>query len=138
MDIYLDIDGTLIHEEMTEKNGKPAIGLADFFEALKSHETYWLTTHCRDGNPDKARRLLRAVLPEELHPEIDRVKPTVWDVNKTEAIDWSKEFIWFDDSIGVFELLKFKNARANQEFIEMNLRENPKQLIEIIEDVFES
>lgn len=135
MNIYLDIDGTLIHEELTDKNGQPAAGLAEFIEALKPHDTYWLTTHCRDGNPEKARRLLKAAVPEHLHPEIDRIKPTVWDTQKTEAIDWSQDFIWFDDSIGAHELLQFQTARDNQQFIEMNLRDNPNQLLEIIEDI---
>jgi hypothetical protein len=135
MKIYLDIDGTLIHEELTEKNGQPAAGLTEFIQALKPHQTFWLTTHCRDGNPEKARRLLKAALPTSLHPEIDRIQPTVWDMNKTNGIDWSDDFIWFDDNIGAHELLCFQTAREGQQFIEMNLRDNPNQLLEIIADV---
>lgn len=58
MDIYLDIDGTLIHEDLTDNYGKAAAGLEEFLIALRPFDIYWLTTHCRDGNPDRAREIM--------------------------------------------------------------------------------
>ncbi|MBP9759771.1 MAG: hypothetical protein KBD24_00190 [Candidatus Pacebacteria bacterium] len=114
MNIYLDIDGTLIHEDL-ERAGEPAEGLADFIRALfprssdpHTHTTYpysvyWLTTHCMDGDPIHARKLMKASVPAELHGDIDRIKPTRWSVMKTEAIDFTKEFIWFDNDVMAIE-----------------------------------
>ena len=134
MRIYLDIDGTLIHEDV-KNYGQPANGLELFLTTIKSHETYWLTTHCRDGNPDKARALLKSVVSPTLHDEIDKIKPTVWDTQKIEAIDWSREFIWLDNDINQFEQVHFHRTMPGQNVIEMNLLDNPEQLLEITEDL---
>jgi hypothetical protein len=135
MNIYLDIDGTLIHEDLSDNNGKAAAGLADFIIALRPHTTYWLTTHCRDGNPDRAREIMKQHLPPELHADIDRIKPTIWDMMKTEALDWSQDFVWLDDTITETEWKQFEKATPNQQVIETNLRDNPGQLIEITQDL---
>lgn len=136
MNIYLDIDGTMIHENLAEP--KAAAGLEAFIVALRPHNTYWLTTHCRDGNPERPREIIKRFLSPELHADIDHIKPTVWDVMKTEGIDWSQDFIWFDDTITEMEWKRFELARPNQQVIEMNLRENPQQLIEVTKDILVS
>lgn len=133
MNIYLDIDGTMLHEDLAET--KAAAGLADFIIALRPHTTYWLTTHCRDGNPERPREIMKRYLPSELHADIDRIKPTVWDMLKTEGIDWSKDFIWFDNSVSDAEWECFREVDFNQQVFEVNLRENPQQLIEITRDI---
>ncbi len=135
MNIYLDIDGTMIHEDRWDMENPAADGLAEFIIALRPHNTFWLTTHCRDGNPERAREILKRYLPIELHAEIDRIKPTVWDMMKTEGIDWSQDFIWFDNDISAFEWEKIEQGSENQQAIEVNLKINPKQLEEITEDV---
>lgn len=135
MNIYLDIDGTLIHEDLSEMLGKPAAGLEEFIIALRPHTTYWLTTHCRDGNPQRAREIMKRVLPDTLHSDIDRIKPTVWDRFKTEGIDWNQDFIWFDNDIGDYERARFNDAPDTKSFIEMDLRASPNQLIEILSEL---
>ncbi len=133
MNIYLDIDGTMIHENLAEP--KAAEGLTDFLIALRPHQTFWLTTHCRDGNPVRPREIMKRFVPFELHADIDRILPTVWDMNKTEGIDWSKDFIWFDNDIGHFEAERFKTAGPDQNVVYFYLLSNPKQLIEITRDI---
>ena len=136
MNIYLDIDGTLLHEELTSRHGKPAVGLAEFLLALRAHEPYWLTSHCRDGDPTVAQARLKPQVPETLHADIDQIQGTTWSLMKTEAIDWTcREFIWLDDHIAEAERARFARVLPGQTFIEMNLRANPEQLIEIIADV---
>lgn len=135
MKIYLDVDGTLIHEELSEKNGQGAEGLADFIIALRPYDTYWLTTRCTDGNPDNPRNALKSVLPNELHSEIDRIKPTVWQDLKTNGIDFESDFIWFDNEIYSGELKALEKCNGNQMIIEVDLRNNPKHLIEITSDL---
>lgn len=136
MNIYLDIDGTMIHENLAESI--PAIGLAEFIIALRPHTTYWLTTHCRDGNPERPREIMKQYLPAELHVDIDRIKPTVWDILKTEGIDWSKDFIWFDNDIRDAEWKMFAQSKEGQSFIEVDLRTNPIHLLEITKDLIQN
>ncbi|MBY0309790.1 hypothetical protein K2Q16_01450 [Patescibacteria group bacterium] len=135
MNMYLDIDGTMIHEDHWETENQAAAGLADFLIALRSHTTFWLTTHCRDGNPERARTIMKQHVPPELHPDIDRILPTTWDVAKTEGIDWSHDFIWFDNDIRGHEWERFKAATAHQQAIEVNLKQYPNHLIEITRDL---
>ena len=81
MKIYLDIDGTMIHEDRWDMQNPAAVGLEDFIIALRPYEPYWLTTHCTTGDPEKARRIMKEVLPEALHADIDRIKGTVWQLS---------------------------------------------------------
>ncbi len=135
MKIYLDIDGTLIHDDLSENYGKPAKGLEEFLIALRPYDTFWLTTHCMDGDPIHAQQKMKAVLPVSLFNDIDRIEPTAWSLLKTEGIDWSGDFIWFDDDIYAEEWKRFETAGPNQQVIQMNLRENPEQLIEITNEI---
>lgn len=135
MNIYLDIDGTLIHEDI-EQMGKPASGLAEFIIALRPHDTFWLTTHCMDGDPERAQAILKRLLPEELHSDIDRIKPTTWSTQKTDAIDFTQEFIWLDDTLmdGEEKALREKATKDRQWFVRMDLTKNPEQLRDVISE----
>jgi hypothetical protein len=135
MNIYLDIDGTMIHEDLSENYGKPAVGLVDFIIALRPYDTYWLTTHCTTGDPTRAREIMKRVLPNNLHADIDRIKPTVWQDLKTTGIDFNSDFIWFDNDIYTGEWNTLKQCRDNQIVIEVDLRNNPQHLIEITRDL---
>lgn len=135
MKIYLDIDGTLLHEDI-ERLGEPADGLAEFIIALRPYDVYWLTTHCMDGDPQHARKMLKAVLPIELHGDIDRIKPTTWSTLKTDAIDFSDKFIWFDNDVLVSEreVLRKKALRDQQWLVEIDLVANPHNLFDTLRD----
>lgn len=135
MKIYLDIDGTMIHEDLTENYGKAAAGLEDFIIALRPYDTYWLTTHCTTGDPVNAVRIMKNVLPESLHADIDRIKGTVWSDMKTEALDWDSDFIWFDNDIFDAEWKALEKCKENQSVVQVDLRTNPQQLVEITRDI---
>jgi len=137
MNIYLDIDGTLIHEDLTERLGKPANGLPEFLQAIQHHNLFWLSTHCREGDPARPIEIMKRVTDKSLHPIIESIRGTVWDTAKTQGIDWSQNFIWFDDTISEFEWSKLEQATENQQVIEMNLRDNPNQLKEITADLLQ-
>lgn len=133
--IYLDIDGTLIHEDLTENYGKAAVGLEELLIALRPYDVYWLTTHCTDGDPIHAQRKLKELLPEELYSDIERIKPTIWQSLKTEGLDFKSPFIWFDNDVMEAERLILKRCVPGQFVFEVNLRKNPFQLVEIVRDV---
>jgi len=135
MKIYLDIDGTLIHARGYNA-GESADGLEELMEALKPYDTYWLTTHCMYGDPTHAQNILKHALPERLHTEVDRIKPTKWQMSKTEALDFDSEFLWLDDTIisGEEEVLRRKAKRDKQWFVHIDLEVNPSQLCEVVSD----
>lgn len=125
----------MIHEDHWDTENQAAAGLAEFIIALRPHNTYWLTTHCMDGNPKRARAIMKKYLPIELHADIERIIPTTWNILKTEGIDWSQDFIWFDNDIRPAESERIQQGTDGQQAIEVNLKLNPEQLIEITNSV---
>lgn len=94
MNVYLDIDGVIL---ANEKN--PARYAHEFLEFVtKNYDCYWLTTHCR-GDASATVRHLKNVLSPETIKTVRDVQPTDWQELKTEAIDFSKPFLWFDDDL---------------------------------------
>lgn len=95
MNIYLDIDGTI-------KNTAASINdVIELLEYCLNHfegNVYWLTTHCRND----ANRTYEVLdfLPEELRLRAYKeIKPTDWNVLKTDAIDFNQSFVWLDDTV---------------------------------------
>lgn len=133
--MYLDIDGTMIHEDLTENYGKPAAGLEEFLIALRPYDTFWLTTHCREADASYARTKMKKVLSPEYYEDIDRIQPTAWIDLKTEALDWNSDFIWFDNDIFDAERKILERCTPDQMVVQVDLRANPRQLEEIVRDI---
>jgi len=95
MNYYLDVDGTILTKDHHE-----AIGLHDFLDfILKSGEVYWLTTHCRELDTSHVLETLQRYLQPQNFALAKQIKPTQWRTLKTEAIDFSEPFYWFDDYV---------------------------------------
>lgn len=125
MKVYLDIDGVLVLG-----GNKLVRGAAEFIKfATENFDTYWLTTHCVDGDPMRAVDYIQRSTDENLTPWLSRVKPTVWADKKTEAIDFSTEFLWFDDNCFLAEKLDLKENDAYNSWIEINLKQTPDQMV---------
>ncbi|MCL1839761.1 hypothetical protein FWF89_02040 [Candidatus Saccharibacteria bacterium] len=96
MDIYLDIDGVILGTY------SPLEDCIEFLEYLLVHfpdTTYWLTTHCKGGENHTGESLSR-IYQSELVDKIEATfKETDWGVLKTDAIDFSRPFVWFDDTL---------------------------------------
>lgn len=123
MNLYLDIDGTLI-----TRDGLPAPYLKEFLESVTArHDCYWLTTHCRGGE-NRAEEYLRRILPEEYWQYLQYFMPTDWNALKTEAIDFTKDFRWFDDYIFEAEKEVLKKHWCLNKFVQIDLVNNPDQL----------
>ena len=125
MNIYLDIDGVLLANE------RRAAMYADAFLqtvlAKYPDSTYWLTTHCWQGVNNVAEVLRPALMPETMEL-IKRIKPTRWDDLKTDAIDFSKPFMWFDDDLLTEERNMLVTHNALGSWIGVDLAKNPNQL----------
>ena len=131
MNIYLDIDGVLVNKE-----GQPSPYVDEFIRACVDSraELYWLTTWCRTSD-EAAIRHLRAVgmKPESIALLQEHCKPTNWDANKTDAIDFDKPFYWFDDVIFEEEYKTLEMHQAIPGWIKIDLKNFPNQLKECIE-----
>lgn len=94
MNIYLDIDGVLL------ANDKKVANYAhEFIEHMvNKYPVYWLTTHCK-GDASYTVNHLKMFFNSETMKLIEKIKPTNWDVLKTDGIDFSQPFLWFDDDL---------------------------------------
>lgn len=129
MNIYLDIDGVIL---ANDKNG--ANYVHEFLEHITTKypdSTYWLTTHCQ-GNAQTAVERLREVLKPETIELLSNIKPTRWDTAKTEAIDFTKPFLWFDDDLYDEERIDLEKYGVISGWIEVDLSKNENHLKELI------
>lgn len=129
MNIYLDIDGVLLASEK-----QPALHVHKFVEHLVgNHDVYWLTTHCRvaEDYPHNPLYVLRSLEPETL-TLLRQVRPTEWQTLKTEALDFSQPFKWFDDDVFDEEVEVLRQHGALNSWVKVDLGVNPSQLAELI------
>jgi len=127
MNIYLDIDGVLI-----TKDGQPANYVGEFLEYMVSnYDVYWLTTHCQGDNRQVVRYLANK-LPKEYFQFLDKIQPTSWKTLKTEAIDYTKEFLWFDDYIMQSEINILEQNNVLRFFVQIDLKNEPDKLQTLI------
>lgn len=125
MNIYLDIDGVLI-----ASGGRLAIGAAEFIKyAAENFTVYWLTTHCMNGDALNAIEHVQRAADENLRPYLEKLKPTTWSLMKTEAIDFSQPFLWYDDNCFSGERIVLKENNAFDSWIEVNTRKHPDQMV---------
>jgi hypothetical protein len=134
MNIYLDIDGVL---RTYIAQAVPYVD--EFLQAVLAKypdSTYWLTTHYWQGQ-DTTRVVLEPVLRPETVKLLDKIKPTTWGEFKTDGIDFSKPFLWFDDEFLYDEereeLLKHG---ALENHVLVDLYQNPDQLHQLTEKYF--
>ena len=134
MNIYLDIDGVLISDNI-ETYGQPTPHVLDFLKYVTGkHDCYWLTTHCMNGE-NHVKEFLEKKLPPEAMQYVLLIKPLDWKEWKTEAIDFSKDFRWIDDDVYEPEQAMLNQHNCKNKLIKINLGENPKQLKDILEQL---
>ncbi len=133
MNIYLDIDGVLIHDGL-QNYGLPVNGALEFLKELtEKHDCYWLTTHCKGGQ-NRAPEFLLKKIPEAKE-YIERIQPTEWNSWKTEAIDFTKDFRWIDDDVYEPERSELERYGCLKKLIVVNLHEEPDQLKDILAEL---
>lgn len=129
MNLYLDVDGVLLANE------RQATAFADEFlqivPAKYPGSTYWLTTHCWRGE-NRAIDVLRPALKLETMELAKRIMPTERGELKTDAINLSQPFLWFDDDLTTEERAAFAAHNVLDGWIGVDLASNPNQLREFI------
>jgi hypothetical protein len=126
VNIYLDIDGVLV-----ARGRKPAKHLKEFLkQCTDSYPTYWLTTHCK-GDPLTAIQYLSDILDTQSIELAKRIKPTTWSYSKTDGIDFTAPFLWFDDYLFEYEKEQLRKHDCYGSWIRVDLQNNLDQLKDI-------
>ena len=123
MNLYLDIDGVLL------ANDKQAALHAEEFiaYAVTQFPVYWLTTHCRNRGDDPVPMLTRFFAGPTL-THLKHIRPSYWDMMKTEAIDFTQPFLWFDDDLFDEERDSLIRNNAFDSWVEVDLANDETQL----------
>lgn len=122
--IYLDIDGVILANEEYL-----SIGAEEFIKyAVENFDVYWLTTHCTESDATHAINYVMRAGTESLRPHLEKLIPTSWSEYKTEAIDFTKPFLWFDDDCYLGERQDLEKNNAFNSWVEVDLRNYPDQL----------
>ena len=118
MNIYLDIDGVLLGTKSPQKD---VVKLVKYILRHYPDNAYWLTTHCKGEVNRSVEWLLQNNFPEELAARMgELIKPTNWEVMKTEGIDMDQDFVWFDDSLFETERQTLEAYHVLDGFYHMN------------------
>ena len=93
--IRLDIVGALL------LGGKTTLYTGEFLQCvLKQYpnDTFWLTTRCA-GDAEAIVKQIAQYFDRETIILLNMIKPTKWNMAKTDAIDFTLPFLWFDDNL---------------------------------------
>lgn len=129
MNIYLDIDGVLLANDLT-----PAKYAPEFIKLVLTRfpdTTYWLTTHCQ-GDASIPVQHIGHLFDADTVTLLRKIKPTTWDLAKTRAIDFEEPFLWFDDDLFYEEKQDLLKYGVMDNWIEVNLSKNENQLNDFI------
>lgn len=125
--IYLGIDGVII-----TRGVMPALHLDRFLKyILANYSVSWLSSRCR-GSSEYTVKYLSQFLFSDTVSLIERIKPTSFQLDKTEAIDFSKEFFWLDGQLFDSEKNILKEHGEYDSWIELDLIKNPNQLLYLV------
>ena len=127
MNIYLDIDGVLLANDLCVANHA-----SEFVEYMvKNYPVYWLTTHCKGDAIFTVRFLERFFDPKTIEI-MKMIRPTNWETLKTEAVDFSKPFLWFEDNLFREEANILREKNCFDSWIQIDLRNDQNQLLKYI------
>jgi hypothetical protein len=126
--IYIDIDGVIL-----TGNGTPALHLDKFLKyILKKYSVFWLTSRCH-GDDKYTINYLSQFLDPHIISLLKGIKPTTFELDKTEAIDFDKGFFWLNNEIFASEKNTLDKHDKYNSWIQMNLIENPNQLLNLMD-----
>lgn len=128
MNIYLDIDGVLL------ANDKHVANYSHEFldHVVNKYPTCWLTTHCK-GDASYTVKHLSMFFNSETMKLINMILPTDWDILKTDAIDFSQPFLWFDDDLFTEEKEILIQHNCPNSWVAIDLSRDENQLSKFLD-----
>jgi hypothetical protein len=128
--VFLDIDGVLLGK----KNGSVVLakGADEFLRFVKSNfDCYWLTTHCQ-GDAKTAVNWLKPYVSKKLIKVIEQIKPTTFNVLKTDALPMDGNFFWVEDQPLASELIYLEKNSLLARLIRVDTYRNKEDLVECL------
>ena len=132
LNVYLDVDGVL------RGCASPKEDIEKFlWFCLENCYCYWLTSYCRGGVNYAVSKI--GDISQKLKFELQaRVQPTDWHFSKSEAIDYSEPFVWFDDNAPMHMIGKLKgfrpNASKNFYWVDSSDSESAKKMLDFLKE----
>ena len=127
IDVYLNIDGVLL-----DGNLRPANYSREFLKyVVPNFNTYWLSSRTKDNDFTLAKDL-SSIFEPNIIQLLSRVRPTRWSFAKTQAIDFNKPFLWFDDELVIHERMELIKNNAMGNWIEVNLARDENRLEDLL------
>jgi hypothetical protein len=133
--LFLDLDGVCLRRRRAGMfdGFELATGCLDFLEwATARFRCRWLSTRCRSGWADGARRAFRlagAPLDEPRWAVLDLIEPAPWSINKTDAIDPALDFWWIDDDPAERDRGWLRSHNREDRLIEISSDRDPDALM---------
>ncbi len=127
--IYIDVDGTL-------RDGRGLFPTAKAFilRAVQAFDCYWLTTHCH-GSIEGVLAYLRPIVDDETFQALQQIKPTNWDVFKTEALSPTEPWTWLDDAPLATELQWLKDNGREADWIKVDTKADSQALADLADSL---
>ena len=125
--LYLDIDGVLLGK----RAGRITLakGADEFLEfAIRHFDCYWLTTHCQ-GDAKTAVARLDPFVSDTTKRLLSNIKPTRFNVLKTEVLPKEKPFYWIEDRPLASEILFLKTNGLLSRWLRVDTYKNGEDLI---------
>ena len=132
LNIYINIDGVLLTND-----GTPAKHAEEFLRnvlAYYPYSTYWLTEDCQ-GDAGIPMKRIGHLFNAETVELMKKIKPTSWNTLKTNAIDLTKPFYWFESKPSYEEIHTLVEHDVFHNLIKVDLLKGPDQLREIANDI---
>jgi len=129
--IYLDIDGVILGKRNINDH---EIILAKYaYRFLKyctgNFNCFWLSTHSSGGKISEVIKYLVPYADDKVIELVKLIKPPKWQVFKTEAIDFTSDFIWLDDELSWYERKILIENNVLSRWIYINTNTNPNDLL---------
>lgn len=81
---------------------------------LQHYHCYWLSPECCQAEHE-TRLYLSEFFNETIINKLMQIEPTVWNSSKTQALDFSADFVWIDSFVFDYEKEKLRqNGREHQ------------------------
>ena len=125
--LYIDIDGILLNTRPT-KAANFAVPFIHF--VIENFDCYWLTTHCK-GDTANTLKYLKKYFDDDTMALLQKIKPTNWRNQKTEAIDFTSNFLWIEDNPMDDEKATLKTHSAYDRLLLLE-ENNPDGLLRLI------
>ena len=126
-DIYLNVDGVLV-----DKAFRPANYSREFIRhIMPNFNVYWLSSRAKDTNFQLLKDLSMVFDPKVMHL-VSSIRPTRWSFAKTQAIDFDRPFLWFDDELVIHERIELIKNNVLDSWVGVDLAKDENRLADFL------